>query len=190
MRSVRSYPTLARRVHSASPRVGTPTPCRWRRDESPTACVSRSTGAGACTRMSFASCSRTSSEKSDLGTLRANSQPTFRFSRQTRASPAADRAVSGGQQRFRGVEHPQRPSRRIPLNHAENGSGKPRISARAKTRFFGAWDFETAAFNRSATPPGSTPPRLAIPAYRREAKNALSISPHSPASSPPATSGR
>src|ERR1700683_5219379 len=47
--------------------------------------------------------------------------------------------------------------------------------------------FETAAFNRSATPPGSTPSRLAIPAYRRDAKKALSISQHSPASSPPAT---
>jgi hypothetical protein len=51
-------------------------------------------------------------------------------------------------------------------------------------------DFETASFNRSATPPGSTPSRLAIPAYRRDAKKALSISPHSPASSPRATSGR
>jgi hypothetical protein len=39
------------------------------------------------------------------------------------------------------------------LNHGENGSGKPRIRALAKGATFRPWDFETGAFNRSATLP-------------------------------------
>ncbi len=45
------------------------------------------------------------------------------------------------------------PTRRIPLNHAENGSNKPKICAPRKAPKIWPVDFKTAAFNRSATLP-------------------------------------
>ena len=50
--------------------------------------------------------------------------------------------------------------------------------------------FETAAFNRSATPPDDAPRVASGRRQRRAAKNATSGAAHSSASSPPSTSGR
>ncbi len=67
-----------------------------------------------------------------LPTSRHNPQPTRPCSRQTRASPTAERAVSSGFRRQTSHHRPAFSNRRIPLNHAENGLRKPKKGHRAK----------------------------------------------------------
>jgi hypothetical protein len=69
------------------------------------------------------------------GPIRACPQPSTNpaVSRQIRASPSADQAVSGGLQRFRVAHIASRVLGRIPLNHAESNLTEPRTRKHARS---------------------------------------------------------
>jgi hypothetical protein len=97
---------------------------------------------------------------------RANPQPTWPDLRQIRASPSAERAVSSGFQRSRGPSRPAQASRRIPLNHAENRSRKPKKTMAARRR-----DFPAGGISRPVHSTALPPLRVGDQGYR-EARRA------------------
>jgi hypothetical protein len=85
---------------------------------------------------------------------RRNPQPTSQVPRQTRASPGADRAVSGGFERFHVGQLARQPTGLIPLNRAENRSGKPKIGRRLEGATFGGLGFQDRRIQPLCHPSG------------------------------------
>jgi hypothetical protein len=87
----------------------------------------------------------------------ANPRVVSPCSRQTRASPTADRAVSSGFQRQASVSANAALAAEYRSTMRKTAHQSQESFARERRRDHPATVFETAAFNRSATPPGRPP---------------------------------